>query len=323
MSRKMLEVIDAHKDFVVRKNFFGKPKAFLKAVDGVSVYVNEGEIVGLVGESGCGKSTLGRVILKLLEPTSGKIVFDGNDISGLSADEMIPLREQMQLIFQDPYASLNPRKTVFEAISAPLKVFGMTDEEPIRKRVLEMMHKAGLTDEFLYKYPHEMSGGQRQRVIIARAMILNPKFVVCDEPVSALDVSVRAQILNLMRKMQQDTSTSYLFISHDLSVVRYLCDRIYVMYLGKIVEEAPKDELFSHPVHPYTKALLDAIPLPDVKTRREKRILQGDVPSPMNPPSGCRFHPRCPFATEKCVSENPALTCIGENHFIACWNFEK
>ena len=288
------------------------------AVNGVSFKLERGETLGIVGESGCGKSSMGRTILKVHEPTSGQIIFDGVDITGLSNRKMFPYRKKMQMIFQDPYASLNPRMTVRELIQAPLDVYSHESEAEKLAKVKNIMAKVGLREEYMSKYPHEFSGGQRQRIVIARALILEPKFIFCDEPVSALDVSVRAQVLNLMKDLQKEFNLTYMFISHDLSVVRFLCDRIGVMYLGRMVEIADRQELYDNPMHPYTKALLSAIPVPDVDVKHEPMLLEGDIPSPYNPPKGCLFHTRCKFAMECCKTEVPQMRQIGENHCVAC-----
>lgn len=319
--REILRVENLKKYFTVKQKISGEKKT-LKAVDDVSFVLHEGETLGLVGESGCGKSTLGRTILKLYSITDGNVIFKGQNIKDYKFRQMRPLRRDMQMIFQDPYASLNPRTTIYEAIKGPLDVFDMGSESEKERMVIEMLKTVGLSEEYLYKLPHEMSGGQRQRVVIARAMISNPSFVVCDEPVSALDVSVRAQVLNLMKDMQEQMNTAYLFISHDLSTVKYICDRIAVMYLGHIVEMADSDELFENPVHPYTQALLSAIPIPSVDKKRQRIILEGDVPSPINPPSGCPFRTRCTKCTEECKNKMPELKDInGKGHFVSCINY--
>jgi oligopeptide/dipeptide ABC transporter ATP-binding protein len=315
-SKILLETVDLKKYFENKK--FLSPKTVLKAVDGVDLKVHQHETVGLVGESGCGKSTLGRAILKLHEPSSGKIIFKGSEIQDYKFNQMREIRRQMQMIFQDPFASLNPRYNVLQAVKAPLDVAGIGTPQERTEKALEMLSYVGLNESFAEKYPHEMSGGQRQRVVIARAMILEPDFVVCDEPVSALDVSVRAQVLNLMKKVQSEKQVSYLFISHDLSVVRYLCDTVMVMYLGKIVESGPKEDIFERSAHPYTRALLSAIPIPDVAERPKRIVLEGDVPSPLNPPSGCHFRTRCPFATEECAKIEPKLDVLEGKHKVAC-----
>ena len=300
MAETLLEIKDLKKYYELKSGFLGRDRRGVKAVDGITLALKEGEILGVVGESGCGKSTLGRSILRLIEPTDGEILFDGKNIRALKKEELRQERSNMQIIFQDPYSSLNPRMTVYDLISAPLEVYKVGTKEERREMVEEILQEGGLDKQYLNRFPHEFSGGQRQRIGIARALILNPEFVVCDEAVSALDVSVRAQVLNLMRNMQQKKNLTYLFISHDLSVVRHISDRIAVMYLGSVVEVAEKAQLYSNPMHPYTKALLSAIPLPDVKKKRQRIILEGDVPSAYNPPSGCKFHTRCPYATDRC-----------------------
>ena len=315
----LVEVKDLKKHYPVSGQLAGKKRKVLKAVDGVNLTVHEGEIMGLVGESGCGKSTLGRTILRLHPVTSGEVIFEGTHIEDKKMKALRPLRRDMQMIFQDPYASLSPRMTIYESVKAPLDVLepNLSAQEKDQK-IQSILHTVGVTDQHMNKYPHELSGGQRQRVVIARAMITNPKFVVCDEPVSALDVSVRAQVLNLMKRVQQDTGVAYLFISHDLSVVKYICQTVAVMYLGKIVELAPKKELYENAQHPYTKALMSAIPIPDITVKRDRIVLKGDIPSPVNPPKGCHFHTRCPYAMEKCMEEEPELRDDGCGHCVAC-----
>ena len=284
----------------------------------MSLSVKRGETLGLVGESGCGKSTLGRTILRLIPATEGQVLYNGEDILTYDKKKMWEMRRKLQIIFQDPYSSLNPRMTVYDLISAPLEVYRIGTKEERREMVEEILQEVGLDKQYLNRFPHEFSGGQRQRIGIARALILNPEFVVCDEAVSALDVSVRAQVLNLMRNMQQKKNLTYLFISHDLSVVRHISDRIAVMYLGSVAEVAEKAQLYSNPMHPYTKALLSAIPLPEVKKKRQRIILEGDVPSAYNPPSGCKFHTRCPYATDRCKEEIPVLQEVEKGHKVAC-----
>ena len=300
------------------KKYFNTPKGTLHAVDDVSFTLERGKTLGIVGESGCGKSTTGRAILRLIEPTAGEVIFNGEDITKKNKEQMRLLRREMQLIFQDPYASLNPRMTVLELIMAPLEAFGIGTMEERVQRVKEIMELVGMPENMMNRYPHEFSGGQRQRIVIARALVLNPEFVVCDEPVSALDVSVRAQVLNLIQELKKKKHLTYMFISHDLSVVKYISDRIAVMYLGRIVEIAEKNELYNNPQHPYTKALLSAIPIPDVDNKMKREILTGDVPSPLNPPSGCYFHTRCKYATERCKTECPVLHDVGNGHMVAC-----
>lgn len=314
----LLEVQKVKKEFVTSKSLTGKPLKIVHAVDSVDLTIYEGETIGVVGESGCGKSTLGRCILQLIRPTAGNVLYRGEDITKLNKEQMRQMRRKMQLIFQDPYASLNPRMTVLELIMAPLEAFGIGTMEERVKRVKEIMELVGMPENMMNRYPHEFSGGQRQRIVIARALVLNPEFVVCDEPVSALDVSVRAQVLNLIQKLKKKKHLTYMFISHDLSVVKYISDRIAVMYLGRIVEIAEKNELYNNPQHPYTKALLSAIPIPDVDNKMKREILTGDVPSPLNPPSGCYFHTRCKYATERCKTECPALHDVGNGHMVAC-----
>lgn len=314
----ILKVENLKKYFPIKGGFFSKTIGNVKAVDGVSLEVRKGETLGIVGESGCGKSTTGRAILQLLKPTGGKVYFKGQDLSKLSKKEMRALRPKMQLIFQDPYSSLNPRMTVGQIIGEALIDHKMATKENLRAKVLEVMDLCGLAEYQIDRFPHEFSGGQRQRIGIARALALDPEFIVADEPVSALDVSIQAQIINLLVKLQKEKGFSYMFISHDLSVVEHLCQIVGVMYLGSMVELADKDELFDNPLHPYTKALLSAIPIPDPTIKRERIILTGDIPSPANPPEGCKFHTRCPYATDKCRNEAPEYREIKEGHFVAC-----
>lgn len=316
--KHLLEVNNLRKYFVNRKKLFQDP-VYLKAVDGVSFTLDPGETLGLVGESGCGKSTLGRTILQLAVPTDGSILYNGQDISRLKPEEIRQMRRRMQMIFQDPYASLNPRMTVREAIRSPLDVFKIGTAEERDERVLQVMRRVGLNEYHLNRYPHEFSGGQRQRVVIARALITNPDFIVCDEPVSALDVSVRSQVLNLLQELQEEYKLAYLFISHDLSVVKHISDRIAVMYLGNIVELADKRDLYERPMHPYTQALMSAIPIPDTDVKREKILLQGEIPSPLAPPPGCKFQTRCPYAAERCKAQRPELKEVETGHFVACF----
>lgn len=300
------------------KKYFPSGATPVKAVDGVSFDVYRGETLGLVGESGCGKSTTGRLTIKLLDLTEGSIRFAGEEIAGSKGARLRDLRRRMQIIFQDPFSSLDPRKTIGDTIGRPLKVHGLVPKKERFETVLGLMEKVGLDPNWVNKFPHELDGGRRQRVGIARALAVKPEYIVCDEPVSALDVSIQAQVLNLLQDLQEEMGLTYLFISHDLSVVKHLSSRIAVMYLGKIVELCPADELFSHPAHPYTKALLSAIPVASIDVKRERIILPGDVPSPKNPPSGCRFHTRCPYATEKCTQAEPPLAERAPGHFAAC-----
>lgn len=306
----------------IKKYFPAKGHRTVRAVDDVDITVYENEVLGLVGESGCGKSTLGRTVLKLHEPTEGTIEFAGQDITGLSRKQMRPVRKDMQMVFQDPFASLNPRMTVFSSVRAPLDAFDIGTDEERDERVRSLLSYVGLGESYIYKYPHELSGGQRQRVVIARAVISNPRFVVCDEAVSALDVSIRAQVLNLMKDLQSERHLAYLFISHDMSVIRFICDRIMVMYLGQIVETASKNDLFENSLHPYTQALMSAIPVPDVDHKTEKIVLSGDVPSPLNPPSGCRFRTRCPYATPACSEREPEPVEVEPGHTVSCLRYE-
>jgi oligopeptide/dipeptide ABC transporter ATP-binding protein len=294
----------------------------VRAVDGVSFDILSGETLGLVGESGCGKSTVGRCLLRLYEPTAGEVFFDGTELTKASKKELQKLRREMQIIFQDPYASLNPRMSILSIVGEPLKIHGVKNRAEIRDRVADLLQKVGLDPDYMKRYPHEFSGGQRQRIGIARALALNPKLIVCDEPVSALDVSVQAQVVNLLQDLQNEFGLTYLFISHGLAVVEHISDRVAVMYLGKIVEIASAAELYARALHPYTKALLSAIPIPDPKAKRERMILTGDVPTPIDPPSGCRFRTRCPFAIEECAQAVPELREIEPGHFAACIRVE-
>jgi len=315
---QLLEVRNLEKYFAIKGGVFGRKIGEVKAVDGVSFHVNKGETLGIVGESGCGKSTTGKSILRLIEPTAGEVIFEGQNLLTLSKEDMRKMRRDIQIIFQDPYASLNPRHTVEKIIGEPLLVHGMTSAKERKERVIELLEVVGLQAHHRSRYPHQFSGGQRQRIGIARALANNPKLIICDEPVSALDVSVQSQILNLMEVLQKKFQLTYIFIAHDLSVVKHISDRIGVMYLGKMVELADKEELYETPKHPYTKALLSAIPLPDPDEYRERIILKGDVPSPSNPPKGCPFHTRCPKAMDICKEISPHYQLINDKHYVAC-----
>jgi len=321
----ILEVVDLKKHFPIKSGMLRRTTGQVYAVDGVTFAIEEGETMGLVGESGCGKSTTGRVVLRLLPATSGSVVFDGVDVMAGTRAEVQRLRRDMQIVFQDPYASLNPRKKVKHIIAEPLRIHAIGTEAERKRRVLDLLEIVGLTAEHAERYPHEFSGGQRQRIGVARALALNPRLIICDEPVSALDVSIQAQMINLLEDLQKQLKLTYLFIAHDLSVVKHISDRVAVMYLGKIAEIADSSLLYVKPQHPYTEALLSAVPIPDPKTERERRrlILEGDVPSPANPPSGCVFHPRCPrMLNDPCTLSAPPLTVTGdagEGHQVACF----
>jgi peptide/nickel transport system ATP-binding protein len=324
----LLEVKNLRKYFPIRKGFLRRIVGNVRAVDDVSLFINEGETLGLVGESGCGKTTVARCILRAMSPTSGEINFrtdqgDAVNLAQLSRSQLRPLRPQMQMIFQDPYGSLNPRMTLFDIVGEPLLVNGMTDRKQRTERVAELLKLVGLRPEFMQRFPHAFSGGQRQRIGIARALALHPRLVVADEPVSALDVSVQAQTLNLLLELQQRLHLTYLFVSHNLSVVKHICDRVTVMYVGKIVETASTEEIFRAPKHPYTVALMSAVPVADPRLKTGNVELQGDVPSPANPPSGCYFHPRCAFAVERCKTEAPAQRELSPNHFVSCHRAEE
>lgn len=314
----ILQVDRLKQYFPVKKDSIFKPKAYVKAVDDISFELFEGETLSIVGESGCGKSTTGRAILRLDEPTDGKVHYMGKNILTLNKKDMRKLRGDLQVIFQDPFASLNPRQMVKQILNEAMAIQNVVEKSKRKERMLELLGYVGLPPEALDRFPHEFSGGQRQRIGIARALAVNPKLIICDEAVSALDVSIQAQILNLLKKLQKQFKLTFLFISHDLSVVRHISDRVMVMYLGKVVEIAEKKEMFDSPLHPYTKALLSSIPVPDPTLKRDRVILKGDVPSPIDPPGGCRFHTRCPFAVEKCKQEEPPLRELVNNHFVSC-----
>jgi peptide/nickel transport system ATP-binding protein len=319
MTEPLLQVRDVKTHFPVRGGLLGRVRGTVKAVDGVSFDVRRGETLGLVGESGCGKSTLGRTLLRLIDPTAGSIRFEGQELTGLSQRELRPLRRRMQLIFQDPYASLNPRMTVRDIIGEPFAIHGLARGREREEKVLALLELMGLPREALERYPHEFSGGQRQRIGIARSIAMRPDLVIADEPISALDVSIQAQIVNLLVDLQRELKLTYLFIAHDLKIVEYISTRVAVMYLGKIVELADAADLYRRPRHPYTQALLSAVPVPDPDHKKTRIILQGDVPSPLAPPPGCAFHPRCPHAFERCRRETPPLYELGNGHTAACF----
>ena len=315
--RKILEVKNLKKYFPLKKGKYKEGDPCVKAVDDITFDLYEGETLGLVGESGCGKSTLGRTIIRLYEPTSGEVIFEGEDVAKKSRKEMRALREEMQFIFQDPYSSLNPRMTVFNILAEPLIAHGKFKRGPeLDAYVKDLMDRCGLPSYYCYRYPHQFSGGQRQRIGIARSLALDPSFIICDEPVSALDVSIQSQIINLMKDMQEEKNISYIFISHDLSVVKHISDRVGVMYLGSMMELADKNEIYSNPQHPYTRALIGAIPLPDPTKRKEMKVIQGEIPSNVNIPKGCKFNPRCPFAKDICREQEPATKEVKPNHFV-------
>lgn len=317
--KKILEVRDLKKYFPLGKGKLTDDKPCVKAVDGITFDLYEGETLGLVGESGCGKSSLGRTILRLHEPTSGEVLFEGENILKKNKKEMRKLREEMQFIFQDPYSSLNPRMNVFNILSEPLIAHGIYKRGPeLEAYIKDLMEKCGLPSYYCYRYPHQFSGGQRQRIGIARSLALNPRFIICDEPVSALDVSIQSQIINLMKDMQKEHNISYIFISHDLSVVKHISDRVGVMYLGSMVEIADKDEIYSNPQHPYTKALMSAIPIPDPTKKTQMQVIKGEIPSNVNTPTGCKFHPRCPFAKDVCKTTVPEVKEVKPGHKVQC-----
>ncbi|MGH8618120.1 MAG: ABC transporter ATP-binding protein [Burkholderiales bacterium] len=314
----LLEVSGLKKHYPVRQGLFGRVTGRVHAVDGISFWIAEGETLGLVGESGCGKSTAGKTLLRLVDPTAGEIRWRGRRIDGLSPAQMRPFRRELQVVFQDPYASLNPRMRAADIVGEPIRNFETASAGEIRERVAGLFDKVGLRPDQMIKYPYEFSGGQRQRLGIARALALKPRLIVCDEPVSALDVSVQAQVINLLMDLQQEMGLSYLFVAHDLGVVEHISHRVAVMYLGQIVELAPTRQLFARPQHPYTEALLSAVPVPDPQAQRHRIILAGDVPSPIHPPSGCRFHTRCPYVMERCRTETPAIRETEPGHLVAC-----
>jgi peptide/nickel transport system ATP-binding protein/oligopeptide transport system ATP-binding protein len=318
----LIQVTNLVKFFPIRGGFLQRVRAWVQAVDNVTFTIREGETVGLVGESGCGKTTVGRTMLRLIEPTSGSVTFNGVDVLKLRGKELKEMRRNMQIIFQDPYASLDPRAPIGESIAEGLKIHNIGTARERYETTITMLRKVGLEDYHARRYPHEFSGGQRQRIGIARALALQPKFIVADEPVSALDVSIQSQVLNILKELQREFGLTYLFIAHNLSVVEHISDRVAVMYLGKMVEMADRDELFRNPLHPYTQALMSAIPIPDPTLKRERIILQGDVPSPVNPPKGCRFHPRCPVAFEHCAIQEPPFREVSPDHLVACWRVE-
>jgi peptide/nickel transport system ATP-binding protein/oligopeptide transport system ATP-binding protein len=318
-SENLLEVHNLVKYFPVRGGVLQRVHGWVKAVDNVGFSIRTGETLGLVGESGCGKTTIGRSILRLIEPTDGEVLFEGQNLISMSNRDLKAMRREMQIIFQDPYSSLDPRSQIGNIIGEGLAVHGVRDAEERRARTLEMLKTVGMSEDHLRRYPHEFSGGQRQRIGIARALILRPKFIVCDEPVSALDVSIQSQVLNLLRDLQHEFDLTYLFIAHNLSVVEHISDRVAVMYLGKIVELSDRFQLYKKPLHPYTQALMSAIPIPNPSIKRERVILEGDVPSPLNPPVGCRFHPRCPKAMDICSQQEPALVEVEPDHHVACF----
>jgi oligopeptide/dipeptide ABC transporter ATP-binding protein len=323
MMEKLLEVKDLCKYFPIRGGVFRRTTNVVKAVDRVSFLVNKGETFGLVGESGCGKSTVGRSILRLIEPTSGEVLFEGKDVSTLGRGELRKVRRDMQMVFQDPFASLNPQMNVFELIEEPLKVHHVYISSERKEKVYELMETVGLNPSYADRYPHEFSGGQRQRIGIARALSLQPKLIIADEPVSALDVSIQSQVINLMEDLQDQFGLAYIFIAHDLSVVKHISDRVGVMYLGRMVEVGSKRNLYKQPAHPYTQALLSAVPVPNPKVKRERILLKGDVPSATNPPQGCAFHPRCPKAFDRCKIERPELIYLENEHYVACHLYDE
>jgi peptide/nickel transport system ATP-binding protein len=324
----LLEIKDLKKYFPIRKGFFKSLAGYVKAVDGVNFFIRAGETMGLVGESGCGKTTTGRTILRAYEPTAGEVWFNDRqlgrvNVPTLDKQELKGMRQNMQMIFQDPYSSLNPRMTLLQIVGEPLLVNGVAKGQELKDRVAELLRVVGLRPEYMIRYPHAFSGGQRQRIGVARALALNPQLIVCDEPVSALDVSVQAQVLNLLQDLQQEFDLTYLFVAHDLSVIEHISDRVSVMYVGKLVETAETEELFGHPLHPYTEALMSAVPKPDPRYQAERIILEGDVADPANPPSGCYFHPRCRYAVDVCSQEEPELRELRPDHYVSCHRAEE
>lgn len=317
--KPLIEVEGLVKYFPVRRGVLQRVVAWVKAVDDVSFTIREGETLGLVGESGCGKTTVGRAMLRLIEPTRGRIAFDGVDVLSLRGRELKSMRRNMQIIFQDPYSSLDPRMPIGDSVGEGLRIHHVGTPQQRQATVAEMLHEVGLEDYHAKRYPHEFSGGQRQRIGIARALALRPRFIIADEPVSALDVSIQSQVLNILKHLQEEFHLTYLFIAHNMGVVEHISDRVAVMYLGKMVELAGRRELFANPLHPYTQALMSAIPIPDPRLRRQRILLPGDVPSPLNPPSGCRFHPRCPVAMEHCALVEPKFQEVSPEHWVACW----
>ncbi len=318
-NKVLVKVEDLKMHFPIYRGVIQRQVGAVRAVDGVSFEIHKGETLGLVGESGCGKSTTGRTILQLYKPTAGKIFYEDTELTTLRPEKMRQMRKNIQMIFQDPYASLNPRMTIRDIIAEPLVAFGSVTGKAVDDRVRNLMKLVKLDPDFMLRYPHEFSGGQRQRIGIARAMAKNPTFMVCDEPVSALDVSIQSQVLNLLKELQEELGLTYLFIAHNLSVVEHISDRVAVMYLGKMVELADREELFRNPLHPYTQALMSAIPVPGRRVKSGRIILKGDVPSPLNPPGGCRFHPRCPLAEEICSQKEPDFREVSHDHWVACW----
>lgn len=320
MEKRLVEVKNLKKHFVRNEGIFRRKKTYVKAVDNVSFHIEKGETLGLVGESGCGKSTTGRTLIRLYDVTGGEVIYDGNDISKLTNKELRPYRKKMQMIFQDPYASLNSRMTVSDLIGEPIDLYEKMNRKERRERIFELLNYVGLQESHANRYPHEFSGGQRQRIGIARALAVRPEFIICDEPISALDVSIQAQVVNMLEELQEKLNLTYLFIAHDLSMVRHISDRIGVMYLGNLVEVGNSEEVYRHPLHPYTKALLSAVPIPDpILSEKIKPImLEGDVPTPINPPNGCRFNTRCPYAQQRCREEFPYLKKVSDTHEVAC-----